>query len=275
MKVRVLPESNYRAIYSNGKTLRLAIDPRLPIKQLDYPEFYDVKITSACNGGCPYCYQSSNSDGEHYADVPEKVRRLFGGMTENQRPFQVAIGGGEPTLHPQFDEICKTFSELGIDPNYTTNGTSMTDAVMETTMRYVNGVAVSCHEHLPWRDGVRTLLDAGIYTNLHIIISDDASVDSFLAIRNEFAGKVKYFVLLPMVAQGRATSEMTCWPYLREQLGALDSRKDIAFGAMFYPYLRDVDWGISLYEPEAMSRYLVMDDEMRQYPSSFSIDRAA
>jgi len=272
MKTRVLPESNYRAIYAGGKTLRLAINVEEPIGRLEWPEFYDVKITNACNGGCPYCYQSSVDGEEHYADVPGKVRRLFGGMTENERPFQVAIGGGEPTMHPEFAEICRTFSELGIDPNYTTNGTHLTDEVMAATKEYVNGVAVSCHEHIDWRGGVERLLDAGVYVNLHIIISNEASVDRFLAIRDEYAGRVKYFVLLPMIAQGRATEGMSCWPYLKGRLDALESRDDIAFGAMFYEHVKGTDWGISLYEPESMSRYIVMDDEMKQYPSSFSVE---
>jgi hypothetical protein len=141
---------------------------------------------------------------------------------------------------------------------------------METTLRYVNGVAISCHPHLNWRKGAQILIDAGVYTNFHIIINDEASVDRLLSIRDEFRGRVKYFVLLPQMAQGRAKSgfNQQTWEYLRAKLGDCD--QDIAFGALLHPYLQDVDWDISIYDPESMSKYLVMDDSMKLYPSSFS-----
>lgn len=270
MKTRTFPESNYHAVYVNGKTIRTPIRPKERVGALEYPEFYDVKITDKCFGGCPYCYQDSTVRASHFNDVPGKVERFFGSMTENERPFQVAIGGGEPTLHPEFREICRQFKSLGIDPNYTTNGTNLTEEVLDVTQEFVNGVAVSCHEHLPWRIGVEQLLSQGIYTNLHVMISDEESVRRFALVYDEFHGRIKHFVLLPVVAQGRARSGFDCWGALKDRLVGLQDHSDIAFGAMFYPYLSDLDWDISLYEPEAFSRYLVMNDAMQQFPSSFA-----
>ena len=155
MKIRTFPESNYRAFYVNGKTLRLPIDPTRKMTELEHPEFYDVKITNKCFGGCPYCYQSSLASSEHFTDVPGKIGKFFGEMSENERPFQVAIGGGEPTIHPEFREICAAFKRLGIDPNYTTNGMNLTDEVLDITEEFVNGVAVSTHSHLKWQEGVK------------------------------------------------------------------------------------------------------------------------
>jgi len=270
MKTRTFPESNYRALYINGKTMRIPLDPRKPVTELEYPEFYDVKITNRCFGGCPYCYQSSTGADSDFTNVPEKIRDFFGSMTENQRPFQVAIGGGEPTLHPDFREICATFKELGIDPNYTTNGTNLTEEVLDITEEYVNGVAVSCHPHLMWSVGVERLLQRGIYTNLHIIISDNRSVDEFVGIHRNYRGEIEHFVLLPMIPQGRATGEFRAWKKLKKVLSGMFDRSDVAFGALFHPYLKEVDWDISMYEPEAFSRYLVMDDNMNTYSSSFA-----
>jgi hypothetical protein len=274
-----LPESNYKALYVNGKTLRRAIDPSLPITELRYPEFYDVKITDRCDGRCSYCYQDSSIGSSHFKNVPEKIRSFFGKMDGNQRPFQVAIGGGEPTLHPEFYEICKTFKEIGIDPNYTTNGLHLHERrVLEATDKFVNGVAVSCHEHLDWRSGVRTLVERGTFTNLHVLISDERSVRTFEDLYLEWVGCVKYFVLLPMISQGRCKVEFTAWDKLRESLHLLKDPSDVAFGAMLHPYLDGdtvKELGISVYEPESMSKYLVMDDEMKIHPSSFSRGEAA
>lgn len=270
MKTRTFTGSNYRAFYINGKTLRLPVDPKRPMTELEYPEFYDVKITDKCFGGCPYCYQSSTEGRDHFTDVPEKIMTFFGGMSENERPFQVAIGGGEPTIHPEFKEICASFKELGIDPNYTTNGTHLTDEILDVTEEFVNGVAVSTHSHLNWEEGVERLGARGVYTNLHVIISDTDSVSRFAEIYERYAGKIQYFVLLPLINQGRARSQFDCWESLRKFLDTLKSRRDVAFGALFHPYLSGLDWDISIYEPEAFSSYLVMDDKLSQYPSSFA-----
>ena len=46
---------------------------------------------------------------------------------------------------------------------------------------------------------------------------------------------------------------------------------DVAFGALFHPFLKDLGWDISIYDPEAFSKYLVMDDTMSLHPSSFQV----
>jgi hypothetical protein len=273
IKTRVAPEHNYKALFVNGKTLRLQIDPTKEITELKYPEFYDVAINNKCFGACSYCYVEAMHTGHNYEDIIEKIDAFFGVMDENQRPFQVAIGGaGEPTLHPQFKDVLKKFAELGILPNYTTNGMHLSQDVLDSTVEYSGGVAVTCHPHLEahWRKAVHMLHDM-TRLNLHIIISDRDSVDEFFKIYEEFKGLVEYFVLLPYQSVGRAEHIETAFDYLFEQLGE-DLPKNIAFGALFYEHLvARPHLNISLYEPEIMSKYLDMD-KMTLHPSSFNID---
>jgi len=275
VKIRSFPEHNYRGIYFNGKTIRLRQDNSKPITDLDYPEFYDVKITSYCEGNCPWCYMNSTCKGYHFDDILGKVDAFFGNMTENQKPFQVAIGGGEPTMHPDFSELLKKFRDLGIAPNYTTNGMHMSDDVYFATAHNCEGVAVSCHPHLEeyWKPAFRSLISSGVKTNFHIIISDEESVDYFKAIYSVYASKAFYFVLLPYKEAGRAESKDINFEYFFNTLMDMDDISRIAFGALFYPYLKTQTWmDISLYEPEIMSKFLDMSD-MTLYPSSFSTDK--
>ena len=87
------------------------------------PELVDIKITDHCPYGCPYCYQGSTPEGEHAPDF----FRIIAGLQE-LRVFEVALGGGEPTLHPQFLNILRTFRDHGIVPNFTTrNYNCLTD----------------------------------------------------------------------------------------------------------------------------------------------------
>jgi len=271
-KIRSFPEKNYRSIYINGKTLRLRYDDSKPIEELDFPEFYDVKITEKCNGKCLWCYQDSNPGDKHYMDALKKIDLFFGAMTNNQKPYQVAIGGGEPTMHPNFVDILEKFHNLGITPNYTTNGMHYSNKLLEATKNYCGGVAVSCHDHLYgyWSNFARIMAHEEVHTNLHLIISDKDSIDSFTRTFIEFEDKINYFVLLPHAAQGRAVSKELGIKYLINRLRELESTK-IAFGALFYPYLAEYkdEFSLSLYEPEIMSKYLDLGN-MQLYKSSFN-----
>lgn len=233
VRTRTFPESNYHAVFHNGKTLRFAIRDDEPIQELRFPEFLDIKITNTCPGGCAWCYQSSIRDDGHYAGIVAKAEDYFGRLSFNERPFQLAIGGGEPTLHPEFCDLLAWASSRGIMPNYTTNGMALTPAVLEATGRYCGGVALSCHPHLQehWRAGVGKLLplkemNPHFKVNFHVIISDAESIDYFRSIYEEYHGTVDYFVLLPLIHQGRAqdSDKQIDYPYLEEVLADLKSR---------------------------------------------------
>ena len=272
IRKRVSTKENYSALHVGGKTIRIALDNNKPITELEYPEFYDVKITGYCTGGCPWCYQNSTPRDLHYKDIVGKCERFFGTMTENQKPFQIALGGGNPNQHPDFTTLLKYLRSIDITPNYTSNGIGLTEEILEATKKYCGGVAISCHPHLQpiWREAIEKLLSWEIKTNLHIIVSDKNSIDYLQNIFDQYKDKVDYFVLLPYTAQGRATEKGIDYEELTNFLKRNDSKK-IAFGANFYEYLKenkDVA-PVSLYEPEIMSKYLDLSD-MKMYKSSFS-----
>jgi len=286
VKIRILPESNYKAIFYKNCTFRIALDSNKPITELEYPEFLDIKLTNKCLGNCPYCYQNSLPEEEHYTNIVDKLRNYFSSMSLNQRPFQIAYGGGEPTLHPEFLDVLKiTKEEFDIVPNYTTNGmwtkdllnnlndTNYFNDLIHYTKKYCGGVAISCHEHLEkyWRYAASSYYHNDIMLNFHIIISSQKSIDRFVEIYKQWESQVSYFVLLPLTPTGRATETPIMWEYLMRNIVDLDTSK-IAFGAMFHPYLigNKLPFSLSLYEPELMSKYLDLKD-MKLYKSSFNL----
>jgi len=281
IRTRHFSECNYKAVYFNGKTLRLAMDPKQDISELPYPEFYDVKITNMCEGGCSWCYQSSYKNGKHAENALEKINEFFGSMDENQRPFQVAIGGGEPTMHPDFNKILMAFYKLNITPNYTTNGLfakwpiALLDHLLNYTSLYCGGVAISCHPHLEeyWNNAFTLLQNAKIHTNFHLIISDESSIEYFLNVYNTYGDTPEYYVLLPYIAQGRAVCKDLAFDKLFKILKTeISDISKIAFGAGFHPYLTEDNFcNVSLYDPEAFSKYLDLTD-MKMYRSSFDVE---
>lgn len=279
MRTRILPESNYRSIFINGKTIRMAIDNSKPITELRWPEFYDVAINTKCFGNCAaYCYTSAVANGKNFDNVVDKIKKFFSCKSLNDRCLQTAIGGaGESTLHPDFPEVLKTFRELDIVPNYTTNAMHLNDRVMEATVKYAGGVAITLHRHLEhhWRKGIKKLLENNVRTNFHIIISDKESIDFLDSVYKEYSGKVEYFVLLPYMNVGFAAKnpKQLDYTYLEEWMDRNYKTGDIAVGANFYDWLvkNQNRYSLSLYPPEIMSKYVILDDNISLYNNSFEM----
>jgi len=82
-----------------------------------WPELVDLKITDRCERGCPYCYQGSTAEGQHanFDNIFQLLRRLG-----EMHVFEIAIGGGEPTLHPHFVSILESAAHQGIVANFST-----------------------------------------------------------------------------------------------------------------------------------------------------------
>jgi hypothetical protein len=274
MRIRRHPESNYAAFYFNHKTIRFYIDENKPVTSIEYPEFYDVKITNKCFGNCPSCYQDSLPTENHAENSLEKLDAFFGILGMNERPFQVAIGGGEPTLHPEFISILEKFASLEITPNYTTNAMNITDEIIKISAKLCGGVAVSAHSHLKdkWAPNIKRLYDGGVPLAMHHIISNEKSVDVFLNEMEEWGNMIKYHVLLRVMPVGRSKDVFTCRRYMFDKIKEMppDKMQKISFGALFYEELLEESIPVSIYEPEAFSRYLDLIN-MKCYASSFDL----
>ncbi len=284
-RIKIYSESNYKSVFSKGKTLRFTINDSSPIEKLPYPEFLDVDIFGfggLCNGGCSYCYLSGSHKGGYVKDAVEKIFEYFGNMDEHDRPFQVALpGSGEGYLHPDFLQILTAFNSLKITPNYTTNGMwvkekrGYIERLMEATRDFCGGVAVTCHPHLEsfWTVALRWLKNYGIKTNIHVVISDRDSVDYFYRVFNQRKDYFDSCVLLPYGAQGRAKyPKDISWDYLMETIKDGDMKK-VSFGANFYPYIIADKSGrldnLSLYDEKTFSGFLDLSN-MKMHESSWS-----
>jgi radical SAM protein with 4Fe4S-binding SPASM domain len=104
------------------------------------PSLADIQITSACTQGCPHCYASANPAGTHmpYSDL----LRILDSCAE-AGVFQIALGGGDPLLHPQFEDILYAVRERGMVPNVTTSGAYFTEKNLAAMRECCGAVALS------------------------------------------------------------------------------------------------------------------------------------
>lgn len=107
------------------------------------PELVDLKITDWCDSGCAFCYMGSTTKGKH---APlDRIRDIVKTLGEID-VFEIAIGGGEPTAHPDFPIILQMIRQNGMVPNFTTftDKWLSDDTLVEAVAQYAGGIGVSC-----------------------------------------------------------------------------------------------------------------------------------
>lgn len=158
-------------ILEDGKDT--GIDPFMA----DFPELLDVGIMGSCihgdSGLCQKagidCYQGGakvHQKHMSFADFKRIVEECQG------RTYQFALGGrGDPDQHPDFGEMLKFSRNHGIVPNFTTSGLGMTSDISRVCREYCGAVAVSWYRSPYTYRAIDILLQAGVKTNVHYVLS--------------------------------------------------------------------------------------------------------
>lgn len=278
MKKRVDISANYKSVFVNGKTIRFKIDTEKPFQIPSTPELEDVAINDKCLANCPYCYTNALKSGTNFNHIVDKAQLVWGSLQENERPFQIAIGGaGESTIHPDWCEFIKATYDLGITPNYTTNGMHLEEAILSYTEAYCGGVALSYHPHIEkvFHKAVNSLQELDTKLNFHVILSDEDSLVKLKSLYEDYAEVVDYFVILPYqaVGRGKQMEVENTWIKCFDWIKTVEQFK-FAFGALFYNFLKSntIDLQMSIYEPEIFSGYRIMNNNfLTLYKSSYDL----
>ena len=95
--------------------------PHPPIMQSPTPSlrYLELQVTDRCNLRCGHCYLGN---GGRTDLAPERIRRVLREF-EGMQGLRVMLTGGEPLMHPHFDEINRMLSEFGLRFVLFTNGT--------------------------------------------------------------------------------------------------------------------------------------------------------
>ena len=108
------------------------------------PESIDLKITNRCFMGCPMCHENSTPDGVH-GDI------LNLPFIDTMFPYsEVAIGGGNPLLHPDLVPFLEKLKERKLIANMTVNQFDFMENVdflknlVDNRLIYGLGVSLVC-----------------------------------------------------------------------------------------------------------------------------------
>lgn len=148
---------------------------QLPEGLLSAPMDVHLAVTTRCNLQCEGCYTRVEERACKQADrdMPlDEARRIID-LLAAMNVFTVALGGGEPLLHPHVFEIARYARDRAIVPNMTTNGLCI-DAATAEACRVFGSIHVSCHDASELdrlTATFRQLRAAGIDPGLNLLVS--------------------------------------------------------------------------------------------------------
>ena len=196
----------------------------LPVYPLSQLYFY---LTAGCNLRCRHCwlapkYQSSESskgslDFSLFREILEQARPL--GLTS------VKFTGGEPLLHPRFDELLELIQAADLGLLMETNGVLVTPALARNLARgktpaisvSLDGVDAATHEWVRGvpgsfqraLEGMRHLVRAGLHPQIIFTVmrANKEQMPAVVRLAEELgAGSIKFNILQP-TARGEQMHE--------------------------------------------------------------------
>lgn len=88
------------------------------------PISINLDLTSACNFACPHCVDSKIINTGEYLDI-ENIKRTVDILQSHGLLSIILLGGGEPTLHKDFEKIVSYIKSKGLQLGIVTNGSRL------------------------------------------------------------------------------------------------------------------------------------------------------
>lgn len=107
-----------------------------------------------CNFSCTYCAEFNRSG---FAET-EKIMRGVDLLKKRvgNRQIELLLGGGEPSIHPEVEKICKHIYSQGINLSMVTNG-AKSPRLYTRLLRYVRHYTFSLHLEMPYERTMETI----------------------------------------------------------------------------------------------------------------------
>lgn len=105
-----------------------------------YPTMISVELTNKCNIKCVYCYGDYQPQRKDIIEF-EKLKELFLFFQLNGAVL-LEITGGEPLLHPRFNEVCELALECFSAITILSNGTLFKEEHFEIIRNNINRISL-------------------------------------------------------------------------------------------------------------------------------------
>ncbi len=132
------------------------------------PRVVQMALTNACNKTCGFCYRPMEAKSAwSFDDV-----LAFGEMLSGWGVLELALGGGEPTVFPRFAELVRAlWSSTHLAVSFTTNGTRLTDELLDSIQGFVGQIQVSVYDDEDTSGVIDRLVARGVRFGLNYLVT--------------------------------------------------------------------------------------------------------
>lgn len=123
--VQPVPEADRNSQQQLADLIRLSAHTQAPLRARSAPEVLHISLTDACQQRCAGCFFSNQTrQPNQYFDF--EAFQALTAQAVKARVFQLALGGGEPLMHPRLLEMVSHAHRSGLVVNLTSNGGLLT-----------------------------------------------------------------------------------------------------------------------------------------------------
>jgi MoaA/NifB/PqqE/SkfB family radical SAM enzyme len=139
--------------------------------EIPIPRMVSFWPTTVCNLGCSFClYAKENHSEKNIADTNDIIRMIDNLADVGVKSLEFS-GGGEPTIHPDFNDLAKYAHRRGLRTGLFTNGTRLGGTDL-STLRYVRvGLdAADCESYDAIKKPGRPRMFADVVNNIEFAL---------------------------------------------------------------------------------------------------------
>ncbi|MFH1379699.1 MAG: radical SAM protein [bacterium] len=239
----------------------------------------NIHITDKCNLKCTYCY--SNFYKRHNADIPkEQICRIVDAFAD-MGVIEVSLIGGEPFLHPEFDEIVDYIRAKDLFCSTVTNGYYLKRSI-ETAKKFdmicisidgpenLNDITRGPGSYRRAIEGLQLLRDNNINRSIRTTLQKHnlESVEDMMKLGNEYGAILNFGLLFPQSsADGEVKAISSDTPddaaYRKTLMKIINLKKKYP-GRFFNSlpnFMNALNW------PAGYKRFFLFKDELPEFPS--------
>ena len=174
-----LQKVNWKLHPLDGALLLFDRDTGINIKLEDYetshltrvaPRTLLIAVTNICNLSCNFCYRNLKSPSEWTYDSLMQ----FCQQASEWGVLEVAFGGGEPMLFPDWERLIHELyetSQLAI--NFTTNGMKLTDDFLQSIAGKYGNIRLSLYDTNHYEETIKLLVRNNARFGVNWLITPD------------------------------------------------------------------------------------------------------
>lgn len=227
----------------NKEKVNSILDVRNGIKKIDekFPISVEMHLTDCCNLDCEWCTDKELRKNKATLDL-RTIQRVFHEFWRHSTGVTLE-GGGEPTLHPQFQEVVRVGAMSNIDMGLITNGTvDISDCVSalkwvrvsldsSTCDEYKREKGIDCFEHA--LDNLKKMSEARnpkeTFVGVGYVLTTRNQSNLIDLMKQLDNMGVDYIYLRPVEEAGDITPSLESLLHLRKQLAELTANTRIKY----------------------------------------------